>query len=141
VRRLSVLIAIAIICALPGNVLAHWQPGMGAGPHGAPCDMQVEDEVWAFHQALCLTGVAVKVSPNGMKVRPQHGSQRKVRFDWLTLFETDSGEGGLDGLVSGDYVCVDYVPHPGAVTALVVAFDPVSMPCGGMRHHSPDGER
>jgi hypothetical protein len=87
-----------------------------------------------------MTGVAVNVSPNGMKVRPPHGPQRKVRFDWTTLFETDSGEGGLDGLVSGDYVCVDYAPHPRSLIALVVVFDPVSMPCGGMRHHMPDGD-
>jgi hypothetical protein len=102
--------------------------------------MHVEDEGWAFHHALCMTGVAVNVTGSGMKVRPAHGPQRKVRFVRTTLFETDSGEGGLDGLVSGDYVCVSYASHPGTVTAFVVVFDPAWTPCGGFRHRPPGGD-
>jgi hypothetical protein len=100
--------------------------------------MHFADYTGAPHHTLCMMGVAAGVSSTGMKVRPPHGAQRKVRFTVKTLFETDSGEGGLDGLVSGDFVCVSYVPHPGTVTAVVVVFDPVWMPCGPMRHHPPD---
>jgi hypothetical protein len=59
-----------------------------------------------------------------------------VRFTDETLFATDSGEGVLDGLVAGDYVCVTYAPHSGAVTALLVLFDPDFPPCGRHLHRT-----
>jgi hypothetical protein len=54
----------------------------------------------------------------------------------MTLFETDSGEGVLDGLMSGDYVCVGYTSHSSTLTALVVLFDPMSSPCSPRRQES-----
>jgi hypothetical protein len=68
-----------------------------------------------------------------MKVRPTRGATLRVRFTDDTEFETDSGEGVLDGLAAGDYVCVAYKPRSGIVTALLVLFSPDSLPCAPRR--------
>lgn len=133
-RRLTWLLAVAVMCALPGRVLADSHlPSDDA--HYPSCRIYLHnDDVSAYRHPQCTAGVAVKVSPSGMKVRSAHGRPLRVRFTNNTLFLTDSGEGVLDGLVAGDYVCVSYTPHPGTVTALVVVFDPASSPCGSRQH-------
>jgi hypothetical protein len=135
-RSLVWALTIAVICVLPGHALADGQPVTGHAQQATTCVMYGDDNAQAFRHAPCMIGVATRVSANGMMVRPAQSAQRKVRFTRKTLFETDSGEGGLDGLVSHDYVCVSYSPHPGAVIALAVVFDPGSMPCGSARHRS-----
>jgi hypothetical protein len=81
-----------------------------------------------------MAGIAVKVSWSGMTVRPAHGQVLQARFTDATDFETDSGEGALDGLIAGDYVCVSYKPRPGVVTARLVVFAPQPVPCGSGQH-------
>jgi hypothetical protein len=146
-RRITWLLAVAAMCALPGRVLADSHLSSD-DDHYPPCGIYAtDDNASAYRHLRCLAGVAVKVSPSSMKVRPTHGSQLRVRFTNKTLFATDSGEGVLDGLIAGDYVCVSYTPHPGTMTALVVVFDPVSSPCGSGKHlrllisRFPDGRR
>jgi len=133
-RRLTWLLAVAAVCALPSSVLADSHLPSDDG-HYPTCGIYLHNyDASASRHQRCMAGVAVKVSPSDMKVRPAHGSQLRVRFTNETLFETDSGEGVLDGLVAGDYVCVSYTRHPGTVTALVVVFDPASSPCGSREH-------
>jgi hypothetical protein len=93
-----------------------------------------DDDVATYHRQQCMAGVAVKVSWNGVKVRPAHGNPLRVWFTDATIFETDSGEGVLNGLVVGDYVCVTYTSRSGAVIALLVVFDPETIPCRSRKH-------
>jgi hypothetical protein len=135
VRRFVWLLAVGLMCALPCRTLADSHRLPDSEQYSSPCGVNVRDDDAASHiHQQCMTGVAIQVSWNGMKVRPAHGNPLRVRFTDATVFETDSGEGVLDGLVGGDYVCVAYLPHPRAVTGLVVVFAPESIPCRSRKH-------
>jgi hypothetical protein len=135
-RRVAWLLVAAFLCAFPSRTLAdsHWPFGQRHAFFSCSISPHDEDAMRA-RSLRCAVGVAVKVSSNGMRVRPLHGSPLRVRFTDETEFETNSGEGVLDGLVAGDYVCVAYVPRSGTVTALFVAFDPQWIPCGVGKHN------
>ncbi|MGI8967551.1 MAG: hypothetical protein ACR2GA_00395 [Chloroflexota bacterium] len=64
-----------------------------------------------------------------MAVQPHRGHVQGVRFDAATMFQTNSGPGTLEGLVSGDFVCVAGMQHSQAFTAGIVLFDPRPFPC------------
>jgi hypothetical protein len=129
-KRLAWLLGVGLMCALPGRTLADSHGLSVYGKHSSSCGLNAHDDDGVVHiHSRCLTGIAVKVSWNGMKVRPPHGTPFRVWFTDATVFETDSGEGVLDGLVVGDYVCVTYMHHSGFATAVLVVFAPESMPC------------
>jgi hypothetical protein len=129
-RGLAGLLAVALMCALPGRTLAESHRLSGYGQGSFSCGMHVHyDNAEAYPQLHCVAGVAIKVSWSGMKVRSTQGSTLRIRFTDATVFETDSGQGVLDGLVSGDYVCVAYAIRAGTMSALLVVFDPNSIPC------------
>lgn len=128
------LLAAAVVSLFPSTSLAQSFSPHGYKPSPSTCGAHHHDDDAASPVRFqCTAGLALNVSSNGMKVRPAHGSPLRVRFSDDTVFETDSGEGVLDGLVSGDYVCVAYKPHTGTVTGLLVIFDPDSLPCGSRR--------
>lgn len=134
-KRRAWLLALVLLWALPGRTLADSHHLFSWGHYSSTCGIPVrDDDAFASSPLKCVTGVAVKISWNSMKVRPAHGNPLQVRFTDATLFETDSGEGVLDGLVAGDYVCVSYMPHGGTGTALLVLFDPETMPCRFRKH-------
>jgi hypothetical protein len=136
-RRLVWLLAVALVCVLPSRTLADSHRLSGYARYASSCGTQLHgDDAAAYRPRECTAGVAVNVSRNGMKVRPARGNPLRVRFIRTTVFESDSGEGVLDGLVGGDYVCVSYMPHSGTVTALLVVFDPETIPCASRKHLS-----
>jgi hypothetical protein len=133
-RRLAWVLTLVVVTALPRQALADSHQPAAQLQHSSSCGVRLnEDDAGSLRGLHCTTGVAVKVYGNGMQVRPYRGSVLQVRFTEATEFTTDSGEGVLDGLVVRDYVCVAYVPHVRTVTALLVMFNPKSVPC---RTHS-----
>jgi hypothetical protein len=134
-KRVAWLLVVVIMCTLPDSTLADWRSPSNNAEHRSSCVLPLsDDDASTYRHVQCIAGIALNVSPSSMRVQSAHGLQRRVRFTEMTRFETDSGEGVLDGLVSGDYVCVAYTPRAGPMTALLVAFDPNSIPCNSRRH-------
>jgi hypothetical protein len=133
-RRLAWLMAVVLLCATPCRTLADSHRLYGYVQYSASCMSIPDDDPAAYRHSQCAIGVAINVSQKSMKIRPVHGHPLSVRFTDATEFETDSGEGVLDGLVAGDYVCVAYMPRTGTPTALLVVFDPKSIPCHSKKH-------
>ena len=136
-RRACLALLVLLVSAIPAQVLARSQVPSAAAAYSMPCTIHVggEDSSTVRH-VRCTAGIASNVSRTGMKVKPSRGKPLSVRFTRATVFQTDSGEGALNGLANGDHVCVGYNPRPGTVTALLVAFDPESNPCRSGK--SPD---
>lgn len=112
-----------------------------AGPKLLSCGLRVSSEDSSTYPHLkCMVGTAVAVSVRAMRVRPVHGSTRRLQFTRTTRFETDSGEGALSGLAVRDRVCVAYTSSDETLTARVVEFNPRTMPChtGKSSSSNPD---
>jgi hypothetical protein len=92
------------------------------------------EEASTYRHLKCIVGTTVGVSPHAMQVRPAHGPVRRLRFTDETRFETNSGEGALNGLAVRDRVCVAYTGAGQTLTARIVAFNPRSTPCRSGKH-------
>jgi hypothetical protein len=139
VKRVACVMALALLFAGPREALAHARSESTNAPGSSTCVIRSsEDGGLAYRRLQCIAGRALQVSPSGMSVRPVRGVQRRLRFTQITRFETDSGEGVLDGLVSGDFVCAAYTSRAATAIAQLVLFDPNSMPCGSRARKSTD---
>lgn len=125
--------ALALTLLAAGLALA---PGMAASDavaaeqHVLSCGLRVSSkDLSSYPHLKCMVGTAVAVSTQAMRVRPAHGAVRRLRFTRTTRFETNSGEGALNGLAVRDQVCVAYTSAEESLTARIVAFNPRSMPC------------
>jgi hypothetical protein len=103
-----------------------------------PCGLHVSSEdVAAYRNLKCLVGTATAVSVNAMRVQPARGPARRFRFTENTQFDTDSGEGALNGLAVRDRVCVAYTGSAQPLSARIVAFSPRSNPCAAGKQPVP----
>lgn len=140
-RYSACLLALLMTVSLPSHARAATHLASHSRSQKLACGIRVSgDEVSKYHHLLCVVGIAVKVSPRGIQVRAKKGWVRSFSFADETQFETDSGEGALNGLVARDHVCVAYTARARSLTARIVAFDPLSNPCSpGKRLRPVDG--
>lgn len=140
-RPIVVLLACLLVCAVPAPLSAASSP-VTSGQWVLPCGLRISGEDASAYRGLrCLAGRAVGVSARAMRVQPAHGPIRGFRFTDETRFETNSGEGALNGLVLQDRVCVAYTSSRRILTARIVAFSPRSNPCtSGTRSTSGPGD-
>jgi hypothetical protein len=126
-KIIPLLLVLVAVWAMPVPAAARVD---AAAQRVLPCGLRVSHEdISAYHDLKCLTGTAIAVSARAMRVQPTRGPVRHLRFTDETQFETNSGEGALNGLVVRDRVCVAYTSAAQTLTARVVAFSPRSGPC------------
>lgn len=126
-KIVPLFLAVAALWAIPVPAAARVAAG---AQHVLPCGLRVpHEDISAYRDLKCLTGTAIEVSARAMRVQPTRGPIRRLRFTDETQFETNSGEGALNGLVARDRVCVAYTSAAQMLTARVVAFSPRSRPC------------
>lgn len=121
-----VIVLLVALLGFPHSALAQPAahpppPGCKAPPHhphkGSPPRSQ------------CLAGKVTAVSGTAMEIQPAHGRAIKIVFVNKTVFQTDSGPGILEGIMSGDFACVTGTPHGHNLTAQLVVFDLTPFPC------------
>jgi hypothetical protein len=136
-KTLACLLAAVLIGMFPARALADGWPLHDQVQHSfCLSHFGHDDDGPPAYHPRCFGGVAVAVNWNSMKVQPAHGKSLSMRFDDNTEFATDSGEGVLDGLSSGDYVCVTYAQRRKSNMVLVVVFDLRPLPCRAPPPHS-----
>ena len=135
------ILVLLVAGIVPRVALAESAKSDGGSSRTVACGLRVSiDEVPSYRHTKCLMGVALGIFKHSMRVRPPKGRPRSVGFNDETLFETDSGEGALTGLVASDRVCVAFTPTSHAAVARVVAFDPSSLPCRHGKRRKPVGD-
>lgn len=129
---------LVMLSAFPGVALAHPPahpppPSCGPVPH--------HPHKGKHPPPQCVAGNVTTISPTGMEIQPVHGHPQRIAFVDTTVFQTDSGPGTLEGIVTGDFACVTGKRHGHALTAQLVVFDLKPFKCRAGKPHPPPVQR